>query len=67
MRVTFDTQVWNRMVFPDRYSDSPNHAAFVKINTASLINFLHIEAVGGIGNLVLWKLGHQHSHLLRKG
>lgn len=34
MRVTFDTQVWNRMVFPDRYSVSPNHAAFVKINTA---------------------------------
>ena len=34
MQVTFDTQVWNRTVFPDRYSDSPNHAAFVKINTA---------------------------------
>lgn len=34
MRVTFDTQVWNRMVFPDRHLDSPNYAAFVKINTA---------------------------------
>jgi hypothetical protein len=34
MRVTFDTHVWNRMVFPERYVNSPNFAALVKINTA---------------------------------
>jgi len=34
MRVTFDTHVWNRMVFPERYLNRPNHAAMVKINNA---------------------------------
>ena len=34
MRVTFDTQVWNRMVFPAHHLKSPNYAAFVKINNA---------------------------------
>lgn len=34
MRVTFDTNVWNRMVFPERYSNRPNHAALVKIKDA---------------------------------
>ena len=34
MRVTFDTQVWNRMVLPARHLNSPNYAAFVKINNA---------------------------------
>ena len=34
MRVTFDTNVWNRMVFPDRYTDRPNHAALVKLKEA---------------------------------
>lgn len=34
MQVTFDTHVWNRMVFPERYSDRPNYAAMVKINHA---------------------------------
>jgi hypothetical protein len=34
MQVTFDTQVWNRMVFPERYSDRPNYTALVKINHA---------------------------------
>jgi len=34
MQVTFDTQVWNRMVFPERYLNSPNYAALVKINNA---------------------------------
>jgi hypothetical protein len=34
MQVTFDTQVWNRMVFPERYSDRPNYVALVKINGA---------------------------------
>jgi len=34
MQVTFDTQVWNRMVFPERYRDRPNYAALVKINDA---------------------------------
>lgn len=34
MQVTFDTQVWNRMIFPERYSDRPNFAALVKINGA---------------------------------
>jgi hypothetical protein len=33
-KVTFDTQVWNRMVFPERYSDRPNYAALVKIHNA---------------------------------
>lgn len=36
MQVTFDTQVWNRMVFPERYSDRPNYAALLKINRAIL-------------------------------
>lgn len=34
MQVTFDTHVWNRMVFPERYSDRPNYAALVKLNNA---------------------------------
>jgi hypothetical protein len=34
MQVTFDTNVWNRMVFPERHLNSPNHAALVKINNA---------------------------------
>lgn len=34
MRVTFDTNVWNRVVFPERYMDRPNHSALLKINTA---------------------------------
>lgn len=34
MEVTFDTQVWNRMVFPKRHLASPKYAAFVKINNA---------------------------------
>jgi len=34
MNVTFDTNVWNRMAFPERYSDRPNYAALVKINNA---------------------------------
>jgi len=33
-KITFDTQVWNRMVFPERYSDRPNYAALVKIHNA---------------------------------
>jgi hypothetical protein len=34
MRVTFDTQAWNRLVFPERYTDSPNHEDMVKMNDA---------------------------------
>jgi hypothetical protein len=34
MRVTFDTNVWNRMVFPDRYKDRPNYLALVKLKDA---------------------------------
>ncbi len=34
MRVTFDTNVWNRMVFPERYTDRPNYAALVKLKEA---------------------------------
>jgi hypothetical protein len=34
MRVTFDTNVWNRMVFPERYTNRPNHLALVKIKDA---------------------------------
>ena len=34
MRVTFDTNVWNRMVFPDRYKDRPNYLALVKVRDA---------------------------------
>jgi len=34
MRVTFDTNVWNRMVFPDHYTDRPNYTALVKLKEA---------------------------------
>ena len=34
MRVTFDTNVWNRMVFPERHVDSPNYLSLVEIKNA---------------------------------
>jgi len=34
MLVTFDTNVWNRIVFPERYLRSPNYAALARINNA---------------------------------
>ncbi len=34
MRVTFDTNVWNRMVFPERHVNSPNYLSLVKIKNA---------------------------------
>jgi hypothetical protein len=34
MRVTFDTNVWNRMVFPERWLDSPNYDSLVRIKDA---------------------------------
>lgn len=34
MRVTFDTNVWNRMVFPERHTNRPNYLALVKIKDA---------------------------------
>ncbi|HKW34600.1 MAG TPA: hypothetical protein VJN92_16440 [Candidatus Acidoferrum sp.] len=34
MRVTFDTNVWNRMVFPERHVNSPNYLALGKIKNA---------------------------------
>ena len=34
MRVTFDTNVWNRMVFPDRYVNRPNYLSLVTIKDA---------------------------------
>jgi hypothetical protein len=34
MRVTFDTNVWNRMVFPERHLNSPNYVALSKIKNA---------------------------------
>lgn len=34
MRVTFDTNVWNRMVLPDRYANRPNYLALLKIKDA---------------------------------
>jgi hypothetical protein len=34
MRVTFDTNVWNRMVFPDRYKGRPNYLALVMLKDA---------------------------------
>ena len=34
MRVTFDTNVWNRMVFPERWLDSPNYDSLVRIKNA---------------------------------
>lgn len=34
MRVTFDTNIWNRMVFPDRYVNRPNYPSLVKIKDA---------------------------------
>jgi hypothetical protein len=36
MRVTFDTNVWNRMVFPERWSHSPNYDSLVRIKDAIL-------------------------------
>lgn len=34
MQVTFDTHIWNRMVFPERHLKRPNHAALVKLKNA---------------------------------
>jgi hypothetical protein len=34
MRVTFDTNVWNRMVFPERYVSSPNYLSLGKLKNA---------------------------------
>jgi hypothetical protein len=34
MRVTFDTNVWNRMVFPERHVNRPNYLSLVKIKNA---------------------------------
>lgn len=34
MRVTFDTNVWNRMVFPERWLDSTNYDSLVRIKDA---------------------------------
>lgn len=34
MRVTLDTNVWNRMVFPERHAASPNYLALVAIKDA---------------------------------
>ena len=34
MRVTFDTNVWNRMVFPERHTTSPNYLAFIALRDA---------------------------------
>ena len=34
MRVTFDTNVWNRMVFPERHANRANYLSLVKIKNA---------------------------------
>jgi len=34
MRVTFDSNVWNRMVFPERHVNSPNYLSLVEIKNA---------------------------------
>jgi hypothetical protein len=34
MRVTFDTNVWNRMVFPERHINNPNYLSMVEIKNA---------------------------------
>ena len=34
MRVTFDTNVWNRMVFPELHIDEPNYQALVELKNA---------------------------------
>jgi hypothetical protein len=34
MRVTFDTNVWNRMVFPERHVHRPNYRSLVEIKNA---------------------------------
>jgi len=34
MRVTFDTNVWKRMVFPERYVNDANYLSLAKINKA---------------------------------
>jgi hypothetical protein len=34
MRVTFDTNVWNRMVLPEKWISSPNYDEFVRIKDA---------------------------------
>lgn len=34
MRVTFDTNVWNRLVFPERHTSSTNYLALVALNDA---------------------------------
>jgi hypothetical protein len=34
MRVTFDTNVWNRIVFPERHVNSPNYLFLGKLKNA---------------------------------
>lgn len=34
MRITFDSQAWQTLVFPERHLNDPNHAAMVKIKDA---------------------------------
>lgn len=34
MQVTFDTNVWNRMVFPERHVNNPNYLSLVRIKDA---------------------------------
>ena len=55
IRVTFDTNVWNRMVFPERHVARPNYLSLVKIKNAILAGriqgfisegFATMEAIG---------------------
>ena len=34
MQVTFDTNVWTRMVFPERHVNNPNYLSLVRIKDA---------------------------------
>ena len=49
MRVTFDTNVWNRMVFPERYVNSPHYLSLRKIKNAIRSGHVHGFISEGFG------------------
>jgi len=51
MQVTFDTNVWGRMVLPERHVNSPNYVAWVKINDAMRSGLVRGFISEGFGTL----------------
>ena len=69
MRVTFDTNVWNRMVFPERHPNSPNYASLVKIKDAIRSGQVHGFISEGFGTVeaIQKKIGQNFMLRIRHG